>query len=287
MKVCDILLISMHYIPTNKYINAHITHPCRKEVTTMETNEFKIQGIPSVLWGGPSDQVIIGIHGNMSSKTDIPMELLARHCTARGFQLLTFDLPQHGDRKAEKRLCDAKNCVEDVTAVMEYAGARWEKTSLFANSMGAYFCMTALAGMEPGVSSPEICLFLSPIVDMKQLIEHMLEWAGIPLKRLEAEGEITSASGQVFYWDYYCYTADHPVTAWDVPTHILCGSSDVLSGPEVNAAFAERFHCGLEVLPGGEHFFHTDIQLGAYEDWLKRHLPSRSAHNAVALQTHS
>ncbi len=244
----------------------------------MTTNEFKIQGIPSVLWGGPSDRVIIGVHGNMSGKTDVPMELLAKCCTARGFQLLTFDLPEHGDRKEEGRICNAKNCVEDITSVLEYARAHWEKLSLFANSMGAYFSMAAiqeqaLKGQLLGAHAPEHCFFLSPIVDMKQLIERMLAWAGIPLKRLEAEGAITSASGQVFYWDYYCYTADHPVTAWEVPTHILCGSSDMLAGPEINAAFAQRHHCSLEVLPGGEHFFHTEQQLAAYQDWLKRHLP--------------
>lgn len=234
----------------------------------MTTNEFKIQGIPSVLWGGPSDRVIIGVHGNMSSKTDIPMALLAQYCTARGFQLLTFDLPEHGDRKAERRLCNAQNCVADVAIVMEYAKAHWEKISLFANSMGAYFSMTALDS-----HGLEHCFFLSPIVDMKQLIENMLAWSDIPLERLEAEGVITSASGQVFYWDYYRYVADRPVTAWEAPTHILCGSSDVMSGPGINTAFAERFHCSLEVLPGGEHYFHTEQQLAAYQDWLERHLP--------------
>ena len=244
-----------------------------KEVSLMTTTEFKIQGIPSVLWGAPSDRVIIGVHGNMSNKTDVPMELLAKHCTARGFQLLTFDLPEHGERKEEKRICDAGNCVEDVTEVMKYARAHWDKISLFANSMGAYFSMAALEIQAQEGLRPEACYFLSPIVDMKLLIEQMLAWSDISLKQLEAEGEITSASGQVFYWDYYCFAAEHPVTAWEVPTFILCGSSDVLSGPEVNAAFAERFHCGLEVLPGGEHFFHTEQQLGAYEDWLQRHLP--------------
>lgn len=38
---------------------------------------FEIGPIPVVLWGEASRRVVIAVHGNQSSKTDFPIELLA------------------------------------------------------------------------------------------------------------------------------------------------------------------------------------------------------------------
>lgn len=231
----------------------------------MERQPLKIGGIPSLLWGEPSQRLVIAVHGSGSHKADRPIELLARQAVARGGQVLSFDLPEHGDRKQEPLLCKVQNCVGELAAVMEYAKGRWGRVGLFAVSMGAYFSLLAYGG-----EALEGAWFLSPVVDMRHLIETMMEWFQVTEERLRREGAVPTPMGQTLYWDYYCYVKDHPIRAWSAPTHILSGERDELCQRDTLEDFARQFHCHLEIVPEGEHYFHTDEQLRAFQQWLER-----------------
>lgn len=74
------------------------------------------------------------------------------------------------------------------------------------------------------------------------------------------KGEIPTAFGETLSWDYLCYVRAHPVS-WQVPTHILYGEHDNLTSIETISAFAERNGAALTVMPGGEHWFHTEEQM--------------------------
>lgn len=63
----------------------------------MITNRVNIGGIPALIWGEPSDKVYLCVHGKMSSKESA--EGIARIAAQRGYQTISFDLPQHGERK--------------------------------------------------------------------------------------------------------------------------------------------------------------------------------------------
>lgn len=65
----------------------------------MKKEFFKINNIPAVLWGETSEKIIISVHGNMSHKEDIPIEILAEIGNQKNYQILSFDLPEHGERK--------------------------------------------------------------------------------------------------------------------------------------------------------------------------------------------
>ncbi len=65
----------------------------------MQKEFFSINQIPAVLWGKRTEKLIIAVHGNHSNKTDLPIEYLAQAATTKGYQILSFDLPQHGERK--------------------------------------------------------------------------------------------------------------------------------------------------------------------------------------------
>ncbi|WP_350308957.1 alpha/beta hydrolase [Harryflintia acetispora] len=229
--------------------------------------EFTIGALPAALWGEGQEEVIVAVHGNFSSKTDTPIRLLAEHAAAKGCQVLSFDLPGHGARREEGIPCKVQTCVWELCGVLRYARERWKRVGLFGCSMGAYFGLLACQGLPL-----ERCLFLSPVVDMQKIIEGMMAQFHVTPGRLRAEGEIPTPIGQTLYWDYYRYVSEHPVTRWDAPTAILCGSGDDMSGRGDIQAFAERFHCKLDVLEGGEHYFHTPGQLAYYEGWLKRNL---------------
>jgi len=229
----------------------------------MEKKLFRINQIPALLWGRPSERVILAIHGSLSHKADAPIQLLAAAAIPRGYQVLSFDLPEHGDRREEKTLCMVQPCVEELNAVMGYAKARWQHFSLFANSIGAYFSLLAYQG-EP----LERALFLSPLVDMERMIGNMMCWFSVSEERLRVEGAIPTPMGQTLYWEDYRYVKEHPVSAWSAPTHILYGAKDTVCERDTIEAFTQRFHCGLTVIPEAEHYFHTPDQLEALSAWL-------------------
>lgn len=190
--------------------------------------------------------------------------MLAEHAVEQGYQVLSFDLPEHGDRKHENTLCKGQTCVEELRVVMEYARTIAQEISLFGCSMGAYFSLLAYCN-EPLKQA----LFLSPVVDMDYLIQNMMTWFSVSQERLQAKGEVATPMGQMLYWDDYQYVKKHPVANWDTPTRILYASADNLCERDVMDCFIERFHCHLTVLEAGEHFFHTPEQLLFYEAWLK------------------
>ena len=177
-----------------------------------------VEGIPAILWGKETGKMVVAVHGNMSNKADEPIVLLAEAAISSGYQVLSFDLPQHGDRKEEPTLCKVQNCVHDLATMMNYARQASKDVSLFACSMGAYFSL--LAYRDVGLRQS---LFLSPVVDMDRIIENMMKWFDISKERLQTEQKIDTPVGQPLYWDYYCYVKDNPISVWQrVKSIIMC-----------------------------------------------------------------
>ena len=86
----------------------------------MKKEKIKINTIPSIIWGEKSDKIFIAIHGNMSNKEDDVIRLLAENITTKGYQVLSFDLPEHGERKSDENyLCKVQNCINDLKQVVE------------------------------------------------------------------------------------------------------------------------------------------------------------------------
>ncbi|MCT4687017.1 alpha/beta hydrolase [Vallitalea sp.] len=236
----------------------------------MYKKRIKIEGIPSVEWGEKKSHVFIAVHGNMSDKEDTVIKLLAETAVKKDYQVLSFDLAQHGERKEENTPCKVQFCVQDLKKIIFYAKQKWENISLFACSMGAYFSL--LAYKEEQL---EQCLFLAPVVDMGRIISNMMMWFGITPEILQKEKEIETPIGQVLYWDYYSYVKDHPVDIWDIATAILYGAKDDLCEFETIENFAKIFQCEIEIMQEGEHYFHTNEQLDVYKDWLNKYITKK------------
>lgn len=224
---------------------------------------LNIGHIPALLWGEATGRLLLAVHGSQSHKADTAIALLAEHAAHKGYQVLSFDLPKHGDRKGEPALCKAQTCVEELRSVMKYARTLAAEISLFGCSLGAYFSLLAYGG-----ETIKQALFLSPVVDMERLICNMMTWFSVSEERLQAEGEVSTPIGQTLYWDYYQYVKANSISHWKTPTHILYGSADNLCEQNFVEQFTQRFGCNLTVLEAGEHFFHTPEQLAFYERWL-------------------
>jgi uncharacterized protein len=231
----------------------------------MLKKNIAIEGIPALLWGEDSTKVLIAIHGNLSSKVDIPISILAEEAVPLGYQVLSFDLPEHGDRKDDPTLCKVQNCVPDLKKVFAFASTRASSISLWANSIGAYFSL--LAYKDEVIKQS---LFLSPVVDMERLIQNMMKWFGVTKEQLHGEKEISTPMGQKLYWDYFQYVMENPIMKWNAPTSILYGKKDELCEYDVVSSFCRSFNCSLTISDNTEHYFHTKEDLTIYREWLRQ-----------------
>lgn len=135
--------------------------------------------------------------------------------------------------------------------------------TLIANSIGAYLAMSALPA-----GAVDRALFISPIVDMEGLISGMMAAAGVTEAELRARGEIPVANGQRLSWNYLTYVRRHPLS-WRVPTRVLYGEHDALTPRAAIDGFCARTGAALTVMPGGEHWFHTDAGMAFLDRFVR------------------
>lgn len=239
----------------------------------MDAKLFNIDGIPCALWGEKSDSVIICVHGMCSSKTDIPIGMLAEKAKTINMQVLSFDLPRHGDRKDSSSACTPEVAVPELNTIVEYAKKNYTRIGLFACSFGAYLSLVfANSNYSYNKGVFDFALLLSPLTDMSALLDRAMAANGITPERLENERYIKVPGGTDLEYDYYTYVKSHPIEFWNAPTSILCGSVDdfVIQG-DVNR-FAQKFGCDVQILDGAEHYFHTPLQLETLNNWFENKL---------------
>lgn len=143
---------------------------------------------------------------------------------------------------------------------------RSDRLILIANSIGAFFAMSAL-----DETLVDRAFFISPIVDMESLICKMMLGANVTETELEEKGTIPAKQGETLSWNYLRYVRKYPIS-WNVPTSILYGGHDNLTSLETVSAFAERHPAKLTVMPGGEHWFHTQEQMDFLTKWLEQEM---------------
>ena len=74
----------------------------------------------AVIWGAGSSKVFLQFMGINLIKKIIVIEMLAKTAVNRGYQIVSFDLPKHGDRVYEDTLCNAQNCTEELLKIYDY-----------------------------------------------------------------------------------------------------------------------------------------------------------------------
>ena len=231
----------------------------------MKEKHILVQEIPAVLYGDSSESLFLYIHGKMGCKEEAAR--FAEIVCPKGYQVLSIDLPGHGERTVEMERFVPWEVVPELQAVYGSAQQRWEKISLYANSIGAYFSLLAFREAKL-----EKSLFVSPILDMEKLIRDMMGWAGVTQERLKEAGEIPTAFGEILSWKYLTYAAEHRITKWDCPTEILYAGQDHLTARKTVDDFAQRFGCMVTVMENGEHWFHTEEQLAVLDAWLHKEM---------------
>ena len=190
---------------------------------------------------------IHGKGGNASESTHY--EKLFPDCKVIGLDYKTFS-PWETGKEIHEAVAGLKTDAESII--------------LIANSIGAFFSMNAnLNGLI------EKAYFISPVVNMDQMICDMMKWANVIETELEQRKIIPTDFGEELSWEYLCYVRAHPLN-WKVPTSILYGEKDNLTSLETIRAFAEKQGASLTVMKGGEHWFHTEEEMKFLDEWIGR-----------------
>lgn len=226
----------------------------------MKTEKLQIQGIPAVIYGGASENVWLYVHGKQSAKEAAGR--FAETVCAKGWQVLSADLPEHGERSGGPVPLDPWHAVPELREIFDWASRRWERKALRCTSLGTWFSLLALEG-EP----LERALFVSPVLDMELLILDMMQWAGVSEESLEAAGELPTDLGETLSWEYLQYARRHKIEDWAPPTSILYAGGDTLIRREAVEHFSSRFGAELTVMENGEHWFHTPEQVAFLRRW--------------------
>ena len=140
----------------------------------------------------------------------------------------------------------------------------YDSVSIIANSIGAFFFIYAL-----GYKKIEKAYFISPIVNMEQLILDMMQWANVTESKLQEQKYIQTAFGETLSWEYLVWVRKHPIY-WNIPTKILYGSKDHLQSLDTIESFAKQFGATIIVMENGEHWFHTKEQMDFLDNWISR-----------------
>lgn len=134
---------------------------------------------------------------------------------------------------------------------------------LIANSISAYYSMLSLADKRI-----KKAMFISPIVDMENLILNMMTRSNISEEKLHREKVIATSFG-FLSWEYLSYARNNPIT-WNIPTNILYAGNDYMTPLETMKNFANKINANMTVMNNGEHWFHTDEQMNFLDNWFKK-----------------
>lgn len=224
--------------------------------------KVQVNNIPAILYGSTSDKLYLYVHGKHSRKEEA--EQFASIAEKSGFQVLSFDLPEYGERANKQYPCTVQNGIHDLNEIYSFIEGKYDSISLFACSLGAYFSLLTYQNITFDRS-----LFLSPILDMERLIQNMMRWANISEEELKEKEEYKTSFGEILSWDYYEYVRNNPIHKWNSPTFILYGENDNLTERCVLDSFSVKNNCTVDIMSNGEHYFHTKEQSAYFENWLE------------------
>lgn len=152
-------------------------------------------------------------HGKLGRKEEA--ESFAQLVCPSGSQVLSIDLPEHGERCSDKSFAPW-DAVPELENLLTLAQSRWDHISLRATSLGACFPCWPLPADR--WNRP---FWSRPVLDMERLIRGMMAGACVSEEELRARGEIPVEFGETLSWRYLQYAQTHPLVVWATPAAIL------------------------------------------------------------------
>ena len=143
----------------------------------------------------------------------------------------------------------------------------YKEIIVIANSIGAFYTYEYLS-----VFNIRQAFFISPVVDMYQMIFELMMQHHISKEELKEKREIKLENGQVLSYDFYLHTLNYQDN-WNVDTEILYGEHDEIVHLENIAEFLSKHpKTKLTIKRGAEHYMHTDEEKEFIKNWILRSL---------------
>jgi hypothetical protein len=101
-------------------------------------------------------------------------------------------------------------------------------------------------------------------------MQNMMKWSNVSEDKLKEKGKIGASFGETLSWDYYTFVKNNPIKKWDKRTFVLYGENDNITEKDILNSFVEKSNCNLEIMKGGEHYFHTTDRLEYLRNWTKK-----------------
>ena len=236
----------------------------------MEKQNIRVGRIPAIIWGRKSDRVFLHVHGKLSKKEYA--EQFAAIAEKKGFQTVSFDLPQHGERSCDESpeekiwVFNVFNALTDLRQMAEYVYARWKAVSLFGNSYGAQISLQLFSEEKRKLDQ---VLFQSPIVDMNYLISQMQVWFDVSEERLRKEKIVETAVDTMTIEQFDWFRA-HKIKNWEHKTSVLYGGKDQMQSREVIENFCKKYGANLTVSEKSDHPFMAPEAFAVFGHWLEK-----------------
>ena len=159
---------------------------------------------------------------------------------------------------------------EEFQKYFDFIIPKYNEILLIGNSIGAYFSMISLSGKQI-----KKAMFISPIVNMENVILNMMKWENVSEEELEDKKIINTSFGESLLWEYLSYVRRNSII-WDIPTSILYGEKDDITPLKTINNFANKINANLTIMSDGEHWFHTEEQISFLDSWFEKSICSNA-----------
>ncbi|WP_279014206.1 alpha/beta hydrolase [Actinomyces oris] len=231
-----------------------------------EPEELLLDGIPALRWGEPGGRAVIGVHGQFSNKHDPVMARCGDVIASWGDQLITFDLPAHGDRQDDKAFTPM-DASPEVRAFARLARSQSTEVSLLANSIGAYFSLC-----DTPAGTFERAWMVSPLLDLEYYIRDIMAEYSVTDEQLEAQTVIDTPRG-VLERSYLRFVEEHPARL-NAPSWIIRGDQDEVVPLNALSRFVGAPGVELVQVEGGQHFLGQPPHLDTVVAWFEERYPA-------------
>ncbi len=210
------------------------------------------QKLSAVLHGTLGERLVVCCHGMLSAKDGDKHIALAEALAAQGMATLRFDFSGRGDSEGELFDMTYSAQVEDLGAVLDWAGRSGVlRLGLFGSSMGGAVALLAAARDERVVAVATVAAVGHPEEIDERHPDAVASWHKL--------GYVETPAGRIgrgFYDDARQHDVISAVRILRAPLYIVHGEEDdvVPSSDAHDIASAARA-ASLEIVPGAGHRF--------------------------------
>ena len=198
---------------------------------------------------------IVAVHGFGGDKESSAIKALAERMTKRGHAVIAFDLPGHGESRADEYFCTA-NCCLDLAKIFTHSCDLYpdtDKKAVFATSFGGYITLLSLDTLPE-----DVCIVLrAPAVDMRSAFERMLP---VTIEEYKRTGFVQMGFERKLNvpYQFYATLCENDISQTDMQRELLIihGSRDNIVLPEHISRFCKANpKARLELIEKADHRF--------------------------------